>query len=69
MYFLIIVILMQIPDLSPLGSFTTLMALCFVLIVSLVKSGFEDYKRHVSDRGAPLCPLTLILTLTLTPNP
>lgn len=35
--------LQQIPDVSPTGRFTTLVPLCFILLVSAVKEIIEDF--------------------------
>ena len=49
-YFLLIASLQLVPGLSPTGRFTTLIPLCFVLIVTMLKEVFEDIKRHKNDR-------------------
>lgn len=54
MYFLVMSILMVIgtyTDLftSPLEPYSTLLPLCGVLLVTMVKDGLEDLKRHRSD--------------------
>ena len=48
-YFLLIAILQSIPSISPLNPATAIAPLVFVLMVSMVREGFEDYERHVSD--------------------
>ncbi|XP_039266166.2 phospholipid-transporting ATPase IB-like isoform X2 [Styela clava] len=48
-FFLIIVILQQIPDVSPTGRFTTIVPLTFILLVAAIKEIVEDYKRHRAD--------------------
>ncbi|KMS95953.1 hypothetical protein BVRB_003610 [Beta vulgaris subsp. vulgaris] len=49
-YFLIIAILNQLPQLAVFGREASVLPLAFVLIVSAVKDAFEDFRRHRSDR-------------------
>ncbi|CAH1730930.1 probable phospholipid-transporting ATPase IA isoform X2 [Aphis gossypii] len=49
-FFLLIALLQQIPEVSPTGRFTTLVPLCFILLVSALKEIVEDFKRHRADR-------------------
>ncbi|KAJ7535445.1 hypothetical protein O6H91_12G034100 [Diphasiastrum complanatum] len=49
-YFLIILILNQIPQLAVFGKTASLFPLLFVLLVTAIKDGFEDWGRHKSDR-------------------
>lgn len=48
-YFLIIVILNQIPQLAVFGRTASLFPLVFVLVVTAIKDAFEDWGRHRSD--------------------
>ena len=48
-YFLIIAIFQIIPIISPLTSTTAIVPLAFVLFVSIVREGIEDYQRHIYD--------------------
>ncbi|XP_030750728.1 probable phospholipid-transporting ATPase IA isoform X1 [Sitophilus oryzae] len=48
-FFLMIALLQQIPDVSPTGRYTTLVPLIFILAVSAVKEIIEDIKRHRAD--------------------
>ncbi|KAG5863820.1 hypothetical protein JTB14_001064 [Gonioctena quinquepunctata] len=48
-FFLMIALLQQIPDVSPTGRYTTLVPLIFILSVSAVKEIIEDTKRHRAD--------------------
>ncbi|XP_050297627.1 probable phospholipid-transporting ATPase IA isoform X3 [Anthonomus grandis grandis] len=48
-FFLMIALLQQIPDVSPTGRYTTLVPLIFILSVSAVKEIIEDVKRHRAD--------------------
>lgn len=54
-YFLVMSILMVIGTyttvfISPLNPISTLLPLCGVLLVTMVKDGLEDLKRHRSDK-------------------
>jgi phospholipid-translocating P-type ATPase (flippase) len=49
-YFLITAILQSIPQISPLQPFTAIAPLVFVLGVSLIREGIEDYLKYKSDR-------------------
>lgn len=49
-FFLMISLLQQIPDVSPTGRYTTIVPLLFILTVSAFKEIFEDIKRHRADR-------------------
>ncbi|CAK9302020.1 unnamed protein product, partial [Gordionus sp. m RMFG-2023] len=49
-FFLFIVILQQIPGVSPTGRFTTAVPLTFILLVSMIKQLLEDYRLHKSDK-------------------
>ncbi|KAH7429659.1 hypothetical protein KP509_09G060500 [Ceratopteris richardii] len=48
-YFLAIVILNQIPQLAVFGRTASLFPLLFVLVVTAIKDGYEDWGRHRSD--------------------
>lgn len=49
-YFLIIAVLNQLPQLAVFGRGVSILPLAFVLLVTAVKDVFEDYRRHRSDR-------------------
>ena len=49
-YFLVIAILNQLPQLAVFGRGASILPLAFVLIVSAIKDAFEDFRRHKSDR-------------------
>lgn len=49
-YFLTIAIISAIPQISPFIPFTTFLPLIFVLSVSAIKDGWEDYRRYKSDK-------------------
>ena len=50
-YFLVVAMLQLIPGLSPTGKYTTLFPLSCVLVVSLMKDTYEDWKRHQRDKA------------------
>ena len=43
-------IIQSIPQISPLSSFSSWTPLIFVLTISLIREGIEDFFRHKSDR-------------------
>ncbi|CAK7325137.1 unnamed protein product [Dovyalis caffra] len=49
-YFLIIAVLNQLPQLAVFGRGASIMPLAFVLLVTAVKDAYEDWRRHMSDR-------------------
>ena len=49
-FFLIIVLLQQIENVSPTGRYTTAVPFIMILLVSASKEIFEDIKRHRADR-------------------
>ncbi|KAH9539913.1 hypothetical protein CY35_15G081200 [Sphagnum magellanicum] len=49
-YFLLIVILNQVPVLAVFGRTASLFPLMFVLVLTAIKDGYEDWGRHQSDR-------------------
>nr|TKS17148.1 hypothetical protein D5086_0000019790 [Populus alba] len=49
-YFLIIAVLNQLPQLAVFGRGASIMPLAFVLSVTAVKDAYEDWRRHGSDR-------------------
>eukprot|EP00045_Choanoeca_perplexa_P014034 m.162837 g.162837 ORF g.162837 m.162837 type:complete len:1244 (-) comp16542_c0_seq1:139-3870(-) len=60
LYFLVLLILQLIPAISSLSPITTAFPLVFVLGVTAVKDGNDDYKRHASDsfiNGRTTCVL------------
>lgn len=48
-FFLLTLILLSIPAISPFSPYTYMIAFISVLGVSMVKDGIEDYRRHISD--------------------
>lgn len=49
-YFLVIAILNQLPQLAVFGRYVSILPLAIVLFVTAVKDAYEDYRRHRSDR-------------------
>ncbi|KHG22368.1 Phospholipid-transporting ATPase 1 -like protein [Gossypium arboreum] len=49
-YFLLIAVLNQLPQLAVFGRGASILPLAFVLLVTAVKDAYEDYRRHRSDR-------------------
>ena len=49
-YFLAIAILTSFPSISPIGPASSITPLVFVLAVSAIKDGIEDWHRHKTDR-------------------
>ncbi|KAJ3201603.1 hypothetical protein HDU67_001199, partial [Dinochytrium kinnereticum] len=56
-YFLFIVILQAIPDLSPTGRFTTIVPLSVFLIFSMAREAYDDYFRHKHDAAENNSPV------------
>ncbi|MFQ6646678.1 hypothetical protein Gotur_019811 [Gossypium turneri] len=49
-YFLLIAVLNQLPQLAVFGRGASILPLAFVLLVTAVKDAYEDYRRHRSDQ-------------------
>jgi phospholipid-translocating ATPase len=49
-YFLCIGIPQTIPGLSTTGNFTTILPLLFFVLLTIVKEGYDDFKRHRLDK-------------------
>eukprot|EP00124_Ichthyophonus_hoferi_P005556 Ihof_evm1s836 gene=Ihof_evmTU1s836 len=49
LFFLFIIVVQQVPGVSPTGRYTTVIPLLVVLIATAIKEMLEDYKRHQSD--------------------
>ncbi|KAK6228487.1 hypothetical protein QUC31_006128 [Theobroma cacao] len=49
-YFLVIAVLNQLPQLAVFGRGASILPLAIVLLVTAVKDAYEDYRRHRSDR-------------------
>lgn len=44
-------ILQSIPIISPLSPVTAILPFVFVISVSMIREGIEDFYRHKSDKG------------------
>ena len=49
-YFLVIAVLNQLPQLAVFGRGVSILPLAFVLLVTAVKDAYEDWRRHRSDK-------------------
>ncbi|KAJ9130364.1 Phospholipid-transporting ATPase [Pleurostoma richardsiae] len=49
-YFLCIGVPQMIPGLSTTGNYTTILPLLFFVLLTIVKEGYDDYKRHRLDK-------------------
>ncbi|KAI5149374.1 phospholipid-transporting ATPase [Enteropsectra breve] len=61
-FFLITLILLFIPAISPFEPWSYLIAFMIVVGISMIKDALEDYKRHVSDRQINNMECTIIRT-------
>jgi len=59
-YFLFICILECIPAISPLNPITAIFPLSFVLLVSIIREGIEDYRRYLDDKKANSQPVRVL---------
>eukprot|EP00829_Urostomides_striatus_P021613 TRINITY_DN9729_c0_g1_i1.p1 TRINITY_DN9729_c0_g1~~TRINITY_DN9729_c0_g1_i1.p1 ORF type:complete len:157 (-),score=19.85 TRINITY_DN9729_c0_g1_i1:29-499(-) len=59
-YFLIIAILQSIPQISPLTPLTGILPLVFVIVISMIREGIEDYRRYVDDQKANSQPVRVL---------
>ena len=59
-YFLIIAILQCIPIISPLNPITSIAPLIFVLILSMVREGIEDFRRYLEDKKQNSQPVSVL---------
>lgn len=48
-YFLFIAVLQSIPAISDLGPATAWAPLAVVIVISMIREGYEDYQRYKSD--------------------
>ncbi|KAL6069954.1 Phospholipid-transporting ATPase IA [Balamuthia mandrillaris] len=49
-YFLIVCIIELVPDVAPLTPWTSILPLAFVLFVTALKDGIDDYRRRKADK-------------------
>jgi len=59
-YFLGTAILQSVSVISPLNPITAILPLVFVLIVSMVREGIEDYRRYLEDKQANSQPVRVL---------
>ena len=60
LYFLITIILMLIPGLSPVDWYGTAAALAFVVGVSAIRAAYEDIQRHRADHAVNSAPIQVL---------
>lgn len=68
-FFSIIALLQQIPNVSPTGRYTTAVPLICILGVSAIKELFEDMKRHKADRKVNESEICVLNKTTLNWDP
>ncbi len=59
-YFLCVGIPQAIPGVSTTGNFTTILPLLFFVLLTILKEGYDDFKRHRLDRVENANPTTVI---------
>lgn len=60
MFFLLTLILISIPPISPFNPYAYLLAFCLVTGISMIKDGIEDYRRHKQDRIMNKKPVQIV---------
>lgn len=60
LFFLLTLVLLSIPTISPFSPYTYLLAFVVVVGASMVKDGVEDYKRHEQDRAVNRKPTNVV---------
>eukprot|EP00002_Diphylleia_rotans_P003086 TRINITY_DN12068_c0_g1_i3.p1 TRINITY_DN12068_c0_g1~~TRINITY_DN12068_c0_g1_i3.p1 ORF type:complete len:1169 (+),score=197.15 TRINITY_DN12068_c0_g1_i3:63-3569(+) len=48
-YFLVVILIQLIPNVSPIFPITSILPLVFVLTITAIREGYEDYKRSLAD--------------------
>lgn len=61
-YFLIIAIIQSIPIISPLSPYTAVLPLMFVLALSMIREGIEDYRRYKSDKKTNMATFSKLIS-------
>eukprot|EP00960_Hanusia_phi_P075221 768392-Hanusia_phi.AAC.2 len=56
-FWLIQCVISLIPSIAAYSAVTTIMGLAIVLVISMLKDGYEDYRRYMSDKEANLQPV------------
>lgn len=59
-YFLCIGIPQTIPGISTTGNFTTILPLLFFVLLTIIKEGYDDYKRHRLDNVENAQPVAVL---------
>ncbi|EEQ82013.1 hypothetical protein NCER_101354 [Vairimorpha ceranae BRL01] len=59
LFFLLTMILLTIPTISPFNPYTYLLAFALVTGTSMIKDGIEDFKRHKEDKKVNTKPVTV----------
>lgn len=59
-YFLCVGIPQTIPGISTTGNYTTILPLLFFVLLTIVKEGYDDYKRHRLDKVENAQPVTVL---------
>lgn len=59
-YFLCVGIPQTIPGISTTGNFTTILPLLFFVLLTIVKEGYDDWKRHRLDKVENAQPVTVL---------
>lgn len=59
-YFLCIGIPQTIPGISTTGNITTILPLLFFVLLTIIKEGYDDYKRHRLDKVENAQPVTVL---------
>lgn len=49
LYFLTVSILQMIPSWSTTGTYTTIIPLCIFVTISMLREGYDDWRRHLQD--------------------
>lgn len=59
-YFLCVGVPQTIPGISTTGSFTTIIPLLVFVMLTILKEGYDDYKRHRLDKVENALPVTVL---------
>lgn len=59
-YFLCVGIPQTIPGISTTGNYTTILPLLFFVLLTIIKEGYDDYKRHRLDKVENAQPVTVL---------
>lgn len=59
-YFLCVGIPQTIPGISTTGNYTTILPLLFFVLLTILKEGYDDYKRHRLDKVENAQPVTVL---------